>query len=60
MKVCISIPSVPPSQAAGLVRELEKVFEGVATITAVCSTRYECPNTMVVRVSTAYAQSAKR
>ncbi len=52
MKVCVSIPHVPPSQAGEIVEELRKELEGIAEVKAVCATKYSCPDSVVVRVLT--------
>ena len=51
-KVCVSIPHIPPTQAGRIVEELREKFEGIAEVKAVCSTKYSCPDSVVVRVLT--------
>ena len=50
MKVCVSIPHIPPEKAGEFVESLKGEFEGIAEVKAVCSTKYSCPDSVVVRV----------
>lgn len=53
MKVCVTVPNLPPQEAGELVSDLIEKFKGVAEVKVVGSTKFaEAPHTVAIRIIT--------